>query len=506
MTTYKANPFTVSAVHHVHTSVPSTEESCLGLRTLITLQLVFFAASIIFVRYHYIPFATDGFATIEFSDGLNAVVFALTSVIAVLWGLRLDVPTRGVFLIALLPVSCQAALPGIALALDFPVQIIAIFFLPSMLAGAWRAMPRLILAACVLLSLLGLSSLLGDAPMISLRALARFAVYLFSGLSAGVVLASHPVHLMRALYLLASGACMIAGLVVARVLTGTNVGDLGQTFAAPFVVDRGSGAAYICWGVVVLAVANSNALAWRRSLIRVGLLATALAVILSGTRAALVGLVVLLIAMTLSNRRYIPVILLVIISVTGLFAVARSSVFMTQLSQRVLPFVSGGRAGLQEAVQTVSSAEERLRRWRIAGEMVQAYPLFGIGYERFQDWVVKWPTAPYMAAYSVHSESLKMAAEGGLPSFAAYVSLVLGSLVAGLRRIRKISGDANSFLLIAMLGVLVYTVQGVFNNYQQISKVTIPYFFLIAVAYSIASSTATPESAVGLSASSESTL
>lgn len=90
----------------------------------------------------------------------------------------------------------------------------------------------------------------------------------------------------------------------------------------------------------------------------------------------------------------------------------------------------------KERIESIQSYEEdgsamgRLAAWKVAGEMIRANPIFGVGLARFKQNYLRYDDTPGGAyARVAHNSYLQIWAECGTPAFAVYMLLILLSVL-----------------------------------------------------------------------------
>ncbi len=108
------------------------------------------------------------------------------------------------------------------------------------------------------------------------------------------------------------------------------------------------------------------------------------------------------------------------------------------LGSLVLPSDMFERLNTLKNVEADGSANGRLKAWRIAGEVIQDYPLFGVGTEQFQNHYLDYGerVGTRSGTRVVHNAYLQIWSESGTPVFIAYVGMLIASVLA-LQRLRR---------------------------------------------------------------------
>ena len=110
-------------------------------------------------------------------------------------------------------------------------------------------------------------------------------------------------------------------------------------------------------------------------------------------------------------------------------------------------------ASYKERIATIGSYEEdqsargRLEAWAVAGNMIAANPMFGVGFDRFQQNYRAYDTksgpaagAPDTGIHVAHNSYLQIWAECGTPAMALYLLLIVLSYV-DIWRVRKMARE-----------------------------------------------------------------
>ena len=167
---------------------------------------------------------------------------------------------------------------------------------------------------------------------------------------------------------------------------------------------------------------------WVRTGMKVAVALTLIAILLTHSRGGFLAAVATLLAMAWRSGK--------LLQAFGTLALL-GACFALFAPRHVIERLSTLQQGGQE-----SSAGARLRAWRIAGRMIEANPVFGVGIRNFQ---VHWtrhaygiPGAVGGFAYVAHNSYLQIWAEGGTIAFALFL-LLIGSVFVTCRRIRLLA-------------------------------------------------------------------
>jgi putative inorganic carbon (HCO3(-)) transporter len=418
----------------------------------------------------------QGFSRAQLLSGNNALILGAATLGLVFFSLLLDVAESGVLIVGLLACSMSASLGTSGFAMDLPVQPVLLVNLPRLV---WNVPNRKLssLGWAGAFAVLVLASAVGsEEPVLAVRSTIRFISYLIGGVSLGICIGSRPAYARRALLLLASGGVLLS----LRALYGLTLGaetvnDLGLNFAMPFVQDRGSGTASLLFGVTsAWALLRRKPPALERIVLWASVAITLSVVIIAGARAAYVGLLgaVLFAATAFSMkyaRRLFSIALLGVVAAAVLGALDPG--YLESLEQRYTHLANYMKDGRD--FQTY----DRLDYWGAAIEIAQDRPWLGVGYDQFSVRALDYGAVRY--GLSAHNEYLKILSECGVFALAVYLAFILRTIVLGIR-LRKLP-DHWHLIEAATVGIVCYSVQGLFNNFQQVSKIMLPYFLFIGI-------------------------
>jgi O-antigen ligase len=123
--------------------------------------------------------------------------------------------------------------------------------------------------------------------------------------------------------------------------------------------------------------------------------------------------------------------------------------------------------------------------------MVADRPLFGLGPQLVERRypIYRTPTAPRYAVPHLHNNLLQLAAERGLPSLAAYLAMMAGSLCLAYRRYRQEGGrrgPRSDLYLGVMLALFAFNVAGLFENNWGDTEVQRVVLFVMAIPFCLA--------------------
>ena len=141
-------------------------------------------------------------------------------------------------------------------------------------------------------------------------------------------------------------------------------------------------------------------------------------------------------------------------------------------------------------VTTDASNLERMNRWRAAIRMFQERPVVGWGpgtyqfvYAPFQlseDFTII--TTQFGDMGNAHSEYLGPLSESGLPGMLLFMTLAFFTIYTGTRLFYKGSSPEIKLLALGItLGFVTYFVHGLFNNFLDTDKASVPFWSMMAI-------------------------
>ena len=110
-----------------------------------------------------------------------------------------------------------------------------------------------------------------------------------------------------------------------------------------------------------------------------------------------------------------------------------------------------------------TSVVARLDYWRAASQTAAARPLFGTGPGTFSIAYQKIKRPESEPTRLVHNDYLEQASDSGVPGFMLYLAFICGALFYGRARLRQSGSDEESQLFPVWLGVLGWSLQGLFE-------------------------------------------
>ncbi|MBP3763187.1 MAG: O-antigen ligase family protein [Bacteroidales bacterium] len=140
-------------------------------------------------------------------------------------------------------------------------------------------------------------------------------------------------------------------------------------------------------------------------------------------------------------------------------------------------------------ISTDASNLERLNRWASAFRMWGERPLFGTGPGTYQFLYGSYQKSYQLSTISTnagdlgnaHSEYIGPLTEQGVPGAALVIALFLATFATGVRVYRTAQDPAVGRLALALaLALLTYYVHGVFNNFLDTDKLSVPFWAFTA--------------------------
>lgn len=147
---------------------------------------------------------------------------------------------------------------------------------------------------------------------------------------------------------------------------------------------------------------------------------------------------------------------------------------------------------IRSAANITSDASnlERINRWKSALRMASERPLTGWGPGTYQ-----FNYAPYQLSSertiistnfgdrgNAHSEYLGAMAESGIPGAIIYFSIVVLSLIMGMKRYYSATDRRFRIQVLALItGILTYAIHGGLNSFLDTDKISAPFWMFIAL-------------------------
>lgn len=141
-------------------------------------------------------------------------------------------------------------------------------------------------------------------------------------------------------------------------------------------------------------------------------------------------------------------------------------------------------------ISTDASNVERLNRWASAIRLWKESPVFGVGPGTYQFLYGSYQKSYQLSTISTnagnlgnaHSEYIGPMTEQGLPGVLLVAALFLTTFATGVRVYRTAKDPAVSRMALAFtLSLLTYYVHGVFNNFLDTDKLSVPFWAFTAV-------------------------
>lgn len=141
-------------------------------------------------------------------------------------------------------------------------------------------------------------------------------------------------------------------------------------------------------------------------------------------------------------------------------------------------------------ISTDASNVERLNRWASAMRLWKESPVFGVGPGTYQFLYGSYQKSYQLSTISTnagdlgnaHSEYIGPMTEQGLPGVLLVVALFLTTFATGVRVYRTAKDPAVGRMALAFtLSLFTYYVHGVFNNFLDTDKLSVPFWAFTAV-------------------------
>ena len=140
-------------------------------------------------------------------------------------------------------------------------------------------------------------------------------------------------------------------------------------------------------------------------------------------------------------------------------------------------------------ISTDASNLERLNRWASAIRMFQESPLLGCGPGTYQFLYASYQRSYQLSEISTnsgnrgnaHSEYIGPLTEQGIPGALCVLCIFMATFVTGVRLYRTIADPQVARLALAFtLSLLTYYVHGIFNNFLDTDKLSVPFWAFTA--------------------------
>lgn len=292
----------------------------------------------------------------------------------------------------------------------------------------------------------------------------------------------------------------IVGMAVVAVYTVLRQHSMGlldrqvaQHTCTPFFPDHTSYGAALAFALPMalgLARISQTMLARLLALALSALFAVAL--VLSHTRAAWLGLVIgagvwMLCLLRMPFRR------MLLLAAGSALLVAMAWPQLMRYVRHTEAESTGGLANHARSITNISTDEsnvERLNRWSCAWLMFAEKPLLGFGPGTFQFSYAPYQHNRYITLASTnrgdrggaHSEYLGLLAEGGIVVATLFLMLIASAIVGAMGLAVKLPAGTSRALLMAMLvGFTAYAAHSALNNFLDIDKLAAPFWLTIAL-------------------------
>ncbi len=217
-----------------------------------------------------------------------------------------------------------------------------------------------------------------------------------------------------------------------------------------------------------------------------------MALVLSFSRAAWVSLAFAIgfLVIVLLKIRFKWIVLTLVILVSLFF------LFQNTIWDKLEKNKQGTSENFMEHVQSISNIStdasnlERINRWQSAFRMFRDKPVFGFGPGTYQ-----FEYGPYQQSMektristdfgdkgNAHSEYIGPLAETGLPGTLIIISIVIASVLTGLRVYKNASDRRiRAMSLSVLIGLITYFLHGTMNNFLDTDKASVPFWGFIAI-------------------------
>ena len=141
-------------------------------------------------------------------------------------------------------------------------------------------------------------------------------------------------------------------------------------------------------------------------------------------------------------------------------------------------------------ISTDASNLERLNRWASAFRMWEERPVLGCGPGTYQFLYASYQRSYQLSTISTnagdlgnaHSEYIGPMTEQGVPGVALVALLFLTTFATGVRVYRTAQDPHTARMALAFtLSLLTYYIHGVFNNFLDTDKLSVPFWAFTAV-------------------------
>jgi putative inorganic carbon (hco3(-)) transporter len=251
----------------------------------------------------------------------------------------------------------------------------------------------------------------------------------------------------------------------------------------PFFNEHGSYAAHlsIVLGVAIGMIFGLKNEWFKKTLISICCLILVIGIILSYTRAAWLGMVIMLsFIFVVKIKDLISLKFFMIIVVGGII------ILFVGINENVKATTEKTALSITDVQKDVSNLE-RFNRWIAAINMIKAHPINGIGYGTFPKMYEKYKDKRFLTYDSykymgVHNDYLQYFAEAGIFALFAWIVFIITLLYKGLKYYFRSDDKFEKNLILGCMGaVLSYVVHAFFNDFLNIDKVAVPFWLAIGI-------------------------
>lgn len=198
----------------------------------------------------------------------------------------------------------------------------------------------------------------------------------------------------------------------------------------------------------------------------IGILLMIIAVILSFTRSAWLGMAASLFLMMLLSRRLLRPGRLSIIGII-LFLCLVTLPLSTHIKNRTLQIFDS---------KEISS---RLGLWETAANIIKARPILGVGVANYEDGAARFAKIGPADSLPAHSNYLQIGAEMGLLGLAAFLWIIIGGIVCSLRIFKRSTDKEIRLLGLGFLGFWTwFAIQSQFATYYESDKFSMLFWLM----------------------------
>jgi putative inorganic carbon (hco3(-)) transporter len=230
-----------------------------------------------------------------------------------------------------------------------------------------------------------------------------------------------------------------------------------------------------------LCLARTEESKWLSRIFWIALPLGMIAVVLTFSRGAMLGLMALLLAWAMKSRHKLVGAVGLALAI-GVLLVAAPEAWIARMKT------------LQTAPSTDASAQSRLRAWTFAGKLAMDHPIFGGGFETFTEQLYARYAVP--DTHGPHSIYFQMLAEHGVPGLAIFLLLIASCWVSCGRIARGWQYEDPPYLAdyarMTQLSFMTFLVSGAF-----LGRAYFDLFYQLIVTTIILKSLARAESVQG---------